>query len=393
MHVVHVTPFYYPAWAYGGIPRVVYEVSRRLFRLGHEVTVITTDVYDENSRVCVDASPITIEGVRTFYVRNFSNRLAYSMQVFLPGRLPDEAVEQIRRADVVHMHGHRHLLNHLAFTHVRKWRIPYVFSAHGTTLRVESRLLAKKVYDRVAGNRLLRGAAAYLAVSDAERRQYLTAELRESKIHVIRNGLSIEEYRDLPPRGEFRDQFGIMGGAPVVLFLGKVTPRKGVDFLIRAFARLEWKDAVLVIAGNVMGRGEGALKRLAAQLGVENRVIFTGLLTDRTRLGAYRDADVTVYATTLEVFGLVPFESLMCGTPVIVGDDCGACEILSRAGAGEVVEYGNAIELADVIGRILSDRNRAKQVVDRGRRFIEKELSWDVIVPKYVDLYREVLKR
>lgn len=387
-----MTPFYYPAWAYGGIPRVVYEVSRRQVRMGHEVTVITTDVYDAKSRVVVDASPVSIEGVRTFYVRNFSNRLAYSMQVFLPAALPDEAVEQLRRADVVHMHGHRHLLNHLAFRHVARWRIPYVFSGHGTTLRIETKLLVKRVYDRVLGDRLLRGAAAYLAVSEAERQQYVRAGLRETKIHVIHNGVPLDEFRDLPPRGEFRDQYGIGAEARVVLFLGKITPRKGVEFLIQAFSRLNRKDAVLVVAGNVVGGAAGALGKLAAGLGVEERVIFTGLLTGRARIAAYRDADVTVYASTLEVFGLVPFESLMCGTPVIVGDDCGSCEILSRAGTGDPVEYGNAIELADVMERVLGDRHRAKLAVDRGRRFIEKELSWETLVPRHIEVYKSVAR-
>jgi glycosyltransferase involved in cell wall biosynthesis len=391
LRIVHITPCYYPAWSYGAVPRVVYELSRRQSRLGHEVTVLTTDVYDERSRVVADSYPVLIEGVRTFYLRNVSNRLAYSQHLFTPAGLDADAKVSLLKADVVHMHRYGHVLNHMARRVTSGQRIPYVFSAHGSVPLDYSKVAVKKVYDHTLGKSLLAGASIYLAVSEAERKKYVTAGLDDGRIRVVYNGIPVEEFASLPPKGEFKSMYNIPLDYKVVLYLGRVGPRKGVDFLVKAVAMLGRPDVLLVVAGHVQADELEFLSKLSVQHEVQDKVIFTGLLTDMKRLAAYRDADVTVFPSEKEVFGLSPFESIMCGTPAIVSDDSGACEIMSRAGAGDPVEYGNSIELAGAIARMLDDRRRAKNLVDRGRRFIEHDLSWDVLTPKYVAAYESVL--
>jgi len=389
--IVQITPFFYPAWAYGGIARVVYDLSRHLRMLGHDVTVVTTDVYDATSRVVVDSSPVLIEGVKTYYLQNISNDLAYRKDFYWPAILDMKALEDIAAADVIHMHKHRHVLNHVAHHIAVKQGIPYVFSGHGTIPKIYDDTVIKKLYRILAGRRLLDGASVYHAVSNVEMKQYVAAGLDESKIKVIYNGIDPDGFKNLPPRGEFRNMMGIPHDRGVVLFLGKTAPRKGVDFLVKAISLLKRKDVVLVIAGGIRKDDVKVLKKLSAKLDIQDRVLFTGILSESNRLSAYKDADVTVYPSTREVFGLVPFESIMCGTPTIVGDDSGACEIISRAGAGDPVEYGNAIELAGAIDRMLNDRHRAKNLVDRGRRFIETELSWETLTPKYLEVYESVV--
>jgi glycosyltransferase involved in cell wall biosynthesis len=79
------------------------------------------------------------------------------------------------------------------------------------------------------------------------------------------------------------------------------------------------------------------------QLGLSDKVRFIGFMSPLA--AAYQDADVLVYPSTYEIFGLVPFEALLCGTPVIVTDDCGCGEIIKEAGCGYLVHYGDVAGL------------------------------------------------
>jgi glycosyltransferase involved in cell wall biosynthesis len=145
---------------------------------------------------------------------------------------------------------------------------------------------------------------------------------------------------------------------------------------------------VLVIAGNDMGFRD-KVEAVIREKGVGDRVLFTGLLVGEEKLSVYRDADVLVYPAIHEIFGLVPFEAIMCGTPVIVTDDCGCGEIIGREGIGTTVRYGDVSGLRDKMAEVLSDRRGASEKVGRGRKFVEDNLSWERIGAEYERLYHE----
>jgi len=171
----------------------------------------------------------------------------------------------------------------------------------------------------------------------------------------------------------------------MVLYLGKLTPRKGVDHLLAATARLG-EDAVLVVAGNDMGVQE-ALERQAEDLALGGKVRFVGLLTGEARLAALADADLLVYPSSDEIFGLVPFEGLLCGTPAVVSDDCGCGQLVAQARAGELVRYGDPASLARAIDRLLAQPDRRRRMVARGRAFIERHFAWPTIAAQTNAVY------
>lgn len=387
LKILQVVPYFYPAWAYGGIPRVAYELSRELVGNGHDVTVYSTDVLDRRSRCGDSGKEVFVDGIRVRYFRNFSNALAYDYQLFLPTGFCGVLRGSIREFDILHLHGHRHVMNSAARFHAVRNRKPYVLSGHGTVVRIERRVLAKRLFDRVLGNRVLRDARRFVAVSEHEVGQYREMGVPEEKVEVIYNGIDVSAYDSLPERGLFRSRYSL-GDRKIVLYLGKITPRKGVDFLARAFSELRGGDAVLVIAGNDMGF-RTKVEAIVRERSIGDRVLFTGLLTGEEKHSAYRDADVLVYPAIHEIFGLVPFEAIMCGTPVIVTDDCGCGEIVAREGIGYSVKYGDVPGLADRLAEVLSDREAALVKVARGRRFVEDNLSWGRIAGEYERVYRE----
>jgi glycosyltransferase involved in cell wall biosynthesis len=177
------------------------------------------------------------------------------------------------------------------------------------------------------------------------------------------------------------------------LYLGQLLPRKRIDVLVRAFARLTARcapDARLIIAGNDMGAAAMA-RRASRDAGVAHRTIFTGLLRGRERLEALADADVVVYPSEAEVFGLVPLESLLCGTPVIVADDSGCAEIVGAVGGGQIVPLGDVAALGRAIDQVLDHPARWRSAAADGAARVRARYAGDSVCGRLDEVYRELV--
>ena len=390
--ILHVVPYFYPAWAYGGIPRLVYGLARQQVRSGARVTVVTTDAGDATRRAGGRGWVADLHGIRVARFGNLSNHLAYQHQLFLPlgaGRfLRRHATDH----DVVHLHGHRHLLNNLAVRAVRGADVPVVLTPNGTLPPLERKLAVKRAWDLLLGDPVLRRCDALIAVSRAEVRQFRRAGIGGDRIHHVPNGIELAEFERPPLRGALRARLGI-GDSPMILYLGKITPRKGVQHLIDALGRLQPADAQLVIAGNDMSGALGQLRRRSERRGVADRVHFAGLLLGRDRLRALVDADVLVYPSHSEIFGLVPFEGLLSGTPVVVGDDCGCGELVAHARAGFLAPFGDTGTLARYVEILLTDRAAGAAMVQRGRDYIRQHFTWPEVARGTADAYTAAIRR
>ena len=228
-------------------------------------------------------------------------------------------------------------------------------------------------------------AAKLIAVSASDVARHRQAGISSSSIARIPNGLDLGEFSALPPQGTFRARFNL-GEGPIVSYLGRVSPRKGVEHLVRAFSGGSLEPAQLVIAGNDMGAMS------TAQAAVDGPgVHFVGLVQGEDRLALLSDTDVLVYPSADEVFGLVPFEGLLCGAPVVVADDCGCGELIAEAGAGLLVRYGDLDGLRSRIRTLLNDKAAGKAMVERGRRYVQQHLSFEPVARQHVDVYRSVI--
>ena len=390
--ILHVVPYFYPAWSYGGIPRLVYGLARQQVRMGHRVTVVTTDALDASRRTSEIGWEAEPPGMHVERFRNVSNELAYRHQLFLPSGAARFLAEVMTEQDLVHLHGHRHLLNNLAVREAERHHVPVVMTPNGTLPILERKQRFKRLWDLALGERVLRRTDMFIAVSRAEVAQFRRAGITADRIHLVPNGIELDEFESRPRRGRFRRSLGI-GDAPMVLYLGKITPRKGVDHLLEAFSRVATRGAHLVIAGNDMTGEMDHLRSLRGHLDLEKRVHFVGLLVGPPRLNALSDADVLVYPSIHEIFGLVPFEGLLSGTPVVVSGDCGCGELVARAGAGFLVPYGKADGLARHIDTLLSDPFVGSMMVDRGRAYIARHFAWPEVASKTEDVYEAATNR
>jgi glycosyltransferase involved in cell wall biosynthesis len=398
VRILHITSYSPDAWAYGGIPRIVGTLAGGLARRGHRVTVCATDACDDSHRLAAGIprrsrlSPWppqrTTDQVELRIFPNLSNRLAYRYQAFVPLGLGRYLGEHAREFDVAHLHACRNLPGAIGARHLRRAGVPYVLAPNGTAPRIERRQFAKWIFDAAMGRQILNGAARVLAVSDAEHRQLTRLGVDPSRIRSIPNPVDLDEFTPPIARGLFRQRFGL-GTGPLVLFLGKITPRKRLDVLVRAFARLR-SDGRLVLAGNDMGGAAGA-RALVRSLGMEPRTLFTGLLKGQDRLEALADAEVLVYPSQDEIFGLVPLEALLVGTPVIVADDSGCGEVVQGTGGGQVVPLGDADALARAIEVVLTSPTDWRTAASIAAGRVRLAYAGDVVSAQLEQMYAEMI--
>jgi glycosyltransferase involved in cell wall biosynthesis len=380
MRILQVIPFFTPEM--GGSAQVAYQISRRLSERGHDVSVVTSDYSTARSRF----HPIP------FRVVYLPCRFAPWGFYATPG-LVSWVRENLARFDVVHLHTVRTFQNAVVHHFARRYKVPYVLSAHGTLPVIAQRKLAKRLYDMLFGRALIAGASRVVAVSPVERAQYQQVGIAIEHVQTIHNGLDLDEFASLPASGRFRRSHGILDDVRIVLFLGRLHKIKGLAYLVEAFAQLvaEDENCILVIAGP----DDGELKRLTASvadLGLRERTLFVGPLYGEKKLAAYVDADVLASPGSYEIFGLVPFEALMCGTPVVVTDSNGCGQLLQQAEAGYVVPQGDVAGLACALRQAAVNRRTTTRYIEAGQAFVRERLDWWLVVTEWEDLYTRVVR-
>lgn len=377
MKVLQVIQFFGPK--HGGSFAVAYELTKYLANLGHEVTVITTDVeIDENFAKSLE----NVEIIPFHCQLNIGNFLvSTSMKKYLHGNAS--------KFDIIHMHNFRTYQNIIVHKYAKKYNVPYVLQAHGSIPRIIEKKGLKYIYDIFYGNRLLKDASNVVAVSNIEVGQYLQMNVPPEKVITIPNGIDIDSFKELPEKGNFRKKQNI-NEKHMVLYLGRLHEIKGIDFLIKAYAELikEKKDIILMLAGPDDGYRDKA-ELLIDKYNLKNDVKFIGFIDGLDKLEAYVDADMLVYPSIFEIFGLVPLEAIMCGTPVIVTDGCGCSEIVKDADCGCLVKYGDIYDFKKKIQSLIEDAELRYSYVSNGKRYIENKLQWNLIVERIVNLYFE----
>jgi len=395
LRILHVSPYSPEAWAYGGIPRVVSALTYGLVARGHTVTLCATDVLDASRRLGPSTGrvrrtplpPRVVDGVEWRIFPNLSNRAAFKWQAFAPLGLGAFLSQHAASFDVAHLHACHNLPGIIAARALAKAGVPWVLSPNGTAPIFERRLFEKRLLQQLGGDRVLRDARLVLAVSHAEERQLHALGVPAESIRRVPNPVDTREFFDARGSYRFANHRG-EGPDTTILFIGKITPRKNLDVVVEAFARLTTVPARLVIAGSDQGGLEAAMARAKA-LGVDGRIEVVGVLPSDRRLQAMANADVVVYPSSDEVFGLVACEALLVGTPVIVGSDSGCAEVVGNCGI--TVKPGDPVALAAAMATALRGPVDVRRSRLAGRERILKQFNVRTVIESLDGVYREVV--
>jgi glycosyltransferase involved in cell wall biosynthesis len=367
MKIGVVTPYFYPAWEYGGTPRAAFELARALAARGHELRVLTTGPKTETE---------TVHGIRIFYYRNFSSGLAFKHRLFLPLGFRAGLRQELRGCDVLHIHEFRSTLTVPAARIARRMSIPYVLSPHGGVQHLGKRS-AKTIFDVMWGRSILENAAAAAVLTEKEKHDAVQFGAREFRVHRLPNAIDAAAYTDLPARTSSRK---------TILFLGRLNRIKGIAVLLKAFEGLRdlQLDVQLVLAGPDDGEG--------AHIPPDANILKTGFLDHDAKLQAFVNSDVVVLPSRSEASPVVLYEALLCLRTAVVSS---ACELPMTDPAAYGVLQFKSMEAGDLREKLLfalTNRHLSDNAAV-GRDFVLKHFSPEVVAAQAERIYEEAIFR
>ncbi len=389
MKVALVSDWYYPV--IGGVASHMHALALKLKEKRLEVAIITND-WDTGKEEELEDKGINLVKI--------GGKTSPIVRINLSIMLNSDPLSKVLRDfDVVHAHHAFVPLSFKALGCASSLNMPAVLTTHTISFMYDFRLW------KVIGGRLsiIRGsinrANRIIAVSNAAAKfiEHFLEEENRDKVDIIPNGVDTARFTPSSPeeREKIKSELGIES-EKVVLYLSRMSIRKGPNILLKAFSSLLdeldseiRKTTLLIMAGS--GEMLPALKAQAKILGIEKNVMFTGKVGDELVPKLFKIADIFVLPSiTAEAFGMVILEAMASGVPVVATRVGGIPEILKKSKCGVLVEPLSEAELTGAMFRLLGNPDVAAKMGKKGRHAAEKYYSWDVISKKVVEVYREV---
>ena len=363
----------YPPRVVGGIARVVYDLSHRLIKDGHEVTVVT---YKEGDAPYYEDD----KGVKVHRVDNYminpNNFIDWIMQLnFNMIAEASKIIAEEGTFDVIHAHDW--LVASAAKTIKNSYNIPIVATIHATEAGRNS-----GIHDET--QRYINDTEWMLTYEATEvivNSNYMKGEIQRlfglpfEKINVVANGVNLNKFTGMERDYSFRRRYA-MDNEKIILFMGRLVNEKGVQHLIAAMPKIlaGYHGAKLVIAGK--GGMLDELRAEANALGLGDKVYFAGYLCGKDVEKMYKAADISVFPSTYEPFGIVALEGMLAERPIVVSDAGGLGEIVEHRETGMKSYCGNANSIADSILELLYNPELYANIVKKAKAKVKNNYNW-----------------
>jgi glycosyltransferase involved in cell wall biosynthesis len=383
MRILHVVPSYLPAVRYGGPIFAVHGLCRALAARGHEVQVFTTNIDGPGISPTPIGTPVDLDGIE---IRYFSCPLV--RRLYWAPALGRALHHAIGKLNVVHLHSVFLWPTWAAARTARNAGVPYVLSPRGMLVKdliARRSRFAKSAWIHLIERSNVERAAALHLTSPLEGAELERFGWRLPRLAVIPNAID----EPLSQNGKIAsDVETIISEQPLVLFFGRLSWKKGLDRLLRAFACTP--AGVLAIVGTDDEKFSPQLVKLAAELQIADRV----RILPRTVIGAEKEhlfaaAHLFVLPSYSENFGNTVLEAMRRGVPIVVTPEVGAAEIVRTSGAGLVVA-GDLEPLSSAIRLLTADPILARSMGEAGRRHAAAHFTWDHVAAQMEDLYNRV---
>ena len=366
----------YPPRVVGGIARVVYDLSKTLLKDGHDVTVVT---YREGDAPYFEDD----KGVKVYRVDNYminpNNFIDWIMQLnFNLIAKANEIIAKEGNFDVIHAHDW--LVAYAAKTLKNSYNIPIVATIHATESGRNS-----GIHDET--QRYINDTEWMLTYEASEvivNSNFMKNELQRlfglpyEKINVVPNGVNLNLFNGIERDYNFRRKYA-MDNEKIILFLGRLVYEKGVQHLIAAMPKIlnGYHDSKLIICGK--GGMLDELKAEAERLGISQKVYFAGYMQGKDVQRMYKAADIAVFPSTYEPFGIVALEAMLSENPIVVSDVGGLNEIVQHKENGMKSYAGNPNSIADSILELLYDHKLCADITKRAKNRVRNEYNWSKI--------------
>ena len=382
MKILHVVPTYVPAWKHGGPIRSVHGLARALAARGHQVTVFTTDV-DTIGAVPVGQA-VALDGVEVWYFPVTVPRRLYRSPA-MGAALRD----RVSGFDVVHLHSVFLWPTAAAARAAERAEVPYLLAPRGMLvadlLRRRGRW-RKAAWLRLVERRTLARAAGLHATAELEAEEARRLDLPIPRVFVVPNGIDPEPPADLSSIQPTIRR--LLDSGPFLLYLGRLSWKKGLDRLIPALARVP--ETTLAVAGNDEEGIRPRLEGLAREAGVVGRVVFLGPVDGADKAALLQRCAALVLPSYSENFGNSVLEAMAAGRPVAVTPEVGLAGVVREEKVG-IVADGDPVILGEALRALLADPDREAMGL-RGAEAARRRFGWEAVAREMEEVYRGLMR-
>lgn len=389
MKVLMLSPEY-PPHVVGGLGKHVCELAEHLVKKGTEIYIVTPGYPGSPGQEVINGVRIVRAPLYQVSPLGFvdsvlqSNLGLVEVGASLLGRIGGFSL----------IHAHDWLVGFAAKTLKHAYKLPLLATIHATE-QGRNHGIHNELQNYIHKAEWLLTYEAWKVICCS---QYMKEEvervftLPQDKIVVLPNGIDTKKYEGGDELGGIRNKYAA-DQEKVVLFVGRLVHEKGAHVLLEAFPGIlaAVPEAKLVIVGK--GGEKAALEEKARQLGISHKVYFTGYLADQDLLCLYKFADVAVFPSFYEPFGIVALEAMASGTPVIISDTGGLKEIIVDGLDGLKVYPGDSWTLGEKIITILQNREMAKRLATQAKQKVKDIFEWQKIALDTKHVYLDIASK
>jgi glycosyltransferase involved in cell wall biosynthesis len=394
MKIVQFTIRFLPSE--GGTERATYYLCKELALNGHNVSVVTTNSYNYSTdravlnhyfakvRTADFCSTEKLDGITIYRYPYLSFRGKNSPIVSLP-----LITFNTSDFDVVHLQGVNMTSSFALLSTISKLKgKKFVATTHGLA-EFSSR---PKIEIRYVTEFYLQRAEYIIALCNFEKKVLLHLGVPKEKIVVIPNGVDLNRFKSKPTAEQLqrlKEKYAL--GKLVVLSIGRIASNKGFERLIEAAVSFKNEDISFVIVGPINDLAYlNTLKSLMAFHGLQKKFILTGWLPDDEVVNLLYAADIFVFPSIIDTFGLVNLDAMAAGKPVIATSTGGVPEVVLHEETGLIVKSNDYIELSKALRRLCSDKALREYMGVRGKELVYKAYSWGKVCRDTINLYQHI---
>jgi len=396
MKILHVIPSVAPVR--GGPSQAVLEMVRELRSQGINADIATTnDNGDGVLNVPFEQSilypqPESSHSVPVRFFPKFAPQMTSLREFTFSGGLTTWLWQTIAQYDLVHVHAIFSYPSTAAMAIARMQQVPYIVRPLGQLCHwsLQQRSRKKQLYLQFIERTNLQSSRALHFTSEQEKREATSLGLKTPGF-ILPHGLSLPQAM-ADARQVVRAQFNLAPEEPIILFMSRLHPKKGLDVLIAALSQLKDYRFTLVVAGNGTAEYEAEIERLLVDTGIHHRTRRVGFVSGAMKQQLLQGSDMFVLPSHSENFGIAVLEALAAGLPAVVTPGVALSDTVQRHHVGWVVNQTPGA-IATTLSHIFRNPQLAHRMGTHARQVVRDHFTWNRVAANLIDHYETVLRQ
>lgn len=384
MKILHVIPSV--AAIRGGPSKAILEMVKALIDKGIEAEIVTTNDNGPNLLNVPLKQRTEYKQVPIYFFPRFSPDVHPVREFAFSSELTAWLWQKIRNYDLLHIHAIFSYPSTVAMAIARQQRVNYIVRPLGQLCEwsLQQSALKKRIYLSVIEKANINSASILHLTSKLEQQELSRLNLNTQSF-ILPHGICI------PPtinhaRVRLREYLKVPADQPIILFLSRLHPKKGLDYLIPALGKLTHHRFTFVIAGSGSPDYEAEVKSLVTSHGIDNCTYIAGFVEGEFKNLLMQGADLFALTSHSENFGVAILEALAAGLPVLVTDGVALADLVQEKKLGYVTEL-DVNKIVSVLQHALKYPEEIKDISKRARQLISESYTWNQVASNLSSIY------